>query len=440
MIPCMATSPTPARLDVLAQELRAELGVPGLAAGAAFPDGSAWSAGAGLADRAAETPATPATRFRIGSVTKTFTIAAAVLLADDGALALDGPAVEILPELGAVRTNGFPLAGVTLRRLLTHRSGLIADPPTCDWSIPRFPSMEEMLATLDQAELTVEPGTLHKYCNIGIALAGEMVARAAGRPCETVVEERLLRPLGLDDTGFAVLPDGPAAVGYAGEQVAPRPDIAGLATAGQMYSTVGDLLRWMSFVFGQRRHDALPPAALTRIRTPDCAAPDVSVAWTMGWTMQPRDGGAIHRAHGDINGFSCAIGFDPVAGVGAALLTNGEAVTVPAMLRLLDAAVRDAPPPRRAPASGPAPDRALVGGYVGALRSEVEVSERDGALQIAGDLLELPEGPTPLEPLGPDAYRVVGGRFAGERLTARRDADGSVAALALGSWRFDRLP
>lgn len=431
-------------LDRLVADACLTLATPALAAGAIYADGTTWTRFAGRPDLLGDVPTTPATRFRIGSVTKTFTAAAALLLVEEGALALDAPAVSLLPELAALRTNGHPLDGVTLRRLLSHRAGLVSDPPTRDWYAHRFPPIEELLAALGETELAIEPGTRIKYSNLGYALVGELIARAAGMPYAAFLEQRLLQPLGLAATGLRA-PDGALATGYLGRPddrrplpPAAQPYLGGEESAGQMSSTAPDLLRWLALQLGHVRDPALPPALLARMQAPQGVAADLSRAWTLGWTLERVAGRVVHHHGGGVDGFTCFVAFDREARVGAVVLTNGEVLPGPVAFALLAAARRFGPPAAPRPRAGRTPpDRSLVGSYDGVLSYRLHVGERDGALHVSGGLVDDPDG-APLEPLGGDAYRVTRGRFAGELLVARRDRDGAVSDLTLGTWRYAR--
>jgi CubicO group peptidase (beta-lactamase class C family) len=129
----------------------------GAAAGVVHSGELAWAGGAGFADITARRPSQPDTLYRIASITKTFTGTAIMQLRDAGKLDLDDPAVDWLPELKA---SGSPktIARVTIRRLLSHESGLIGDPPGTD-------------------------STLLVPVYEGLAETGSLPTRSASRPC-----------------------------------------------------------------------------------------------------------------------------------------------------------------------------------------------------------------------------------------------------------------
>ncbi len=107
--------------------------LPGAAVGVVVGDELVWSAGFGYADVDTARPHDAQTLFRIASITKTFTATAILQLRDDGLLHLDDPAVSYLPELREARSPFGAIETVTIRRMLSHESGLMGDPPGARW-------------------------------------------------------------------------------------------------------------------------------------------------------------------------------------------------------------------------------------------------------------------------------------------------------------------
>ncbi len=199
-----------------------------------------WTCAAGVADAEAGDAATAAHRYRIGSITKTFTAAAVMRLVDAGTVELDTPLRAVLPE--------WPTDGPTIRRMLAHVSGIQREAPGDVWLTMVLPEMAEILDALPAAEQVLDPGERWHYSNLAYSLLGEVVARRAGCPYEEAVREQLLGPAGLDATGFEPAP--PLARGYFvrpyTDQVVAQPDppLRGFAAAGGLYSTASDLCRW----------------------------------------------------------------------------------------------------------------------------------------------------------------------------------------------------
>ena len=117
-----------------------------------------WSEAVGLADVEREREATPDTQYRVGSITKTFTAAAVLQLRDAGRLSLDDPLGEHIPEAGH--------ASLTVRGLLSHLSGLQRELPGSVWESMEFPSWEEGVALLAEAEQVLPSGSHWHYSNL----------------------------------------------------------------------------------------------------------------------------------------------------------------------------------------------------------------------------------------------------------------------------------
>ncbi|MGB2710775.1 MAG: serine hydrolase domain-containing protein [Conexibacter sp.] len=408
---------------------------PGVSAGVLLPGGERWTAASGVADVGLGVPMISSTPLRIGSITKTFTATATVVLAERGALDLDDPAVEHLPELRALRTDAHPLAAVTIRRLLVHRSGLVGEPPTRDWLAYPFPSIGEVLDHIDLARIAIAPGSAFKYSNLGYALLGEVVARASGQSYERFVQTALLEPAGMIATTFAA-PLG-AARGYgagpdASWQEQAAQELGAERPGGGMWSTAGDLLRWAEVALGRVPAVVSSAAAdaLTRPETSDDSACDRALGWQLA-----RSGERVLRGHGGrVNGFAAHLVLDASAGTAAVVLTNGQMPPEAACLALLGA---DAPPVSPNPCLVPRAAEDPVGTYTGPLDTVVSIEQRDTALWLSGGLADAASGAL-LDPVGEDRLLVRAGRFAGEELVLERGPGSTVAAFTVAGWRHVR--
>lgn len=171
-------------------------------------------------------PMEPDTIFRIASITKPITAAAAMVLVDDGTIALDDPVAEWLPEIAApmvVRTPASPIddvvparRAITLRDLLTSQSGwgfpadFMLPAVQALFSVQKdgraphlYPPPDQWLAQLAKIPMIAHPGDAWLY-DTSPCILGILIARVAGRPFHEFLAERLFEPLGMVDTGFAV--------------------------------------------------------------------------------------------------------------------------------------------------------------------------------------------------------------------------------------------
>jgi CubicO group peptidase (beta-lactamase class C family) len=429
-------------LDARFRALRPALRSPGGSAGAVLPGGARWAAADGLANVETGLAVTAATPMRIGSITKTFTATAIALLSENGTLDLDDPVVLHLPELSKLSTNGHSLQAVTVRRLLLHRSGLVGEPPTRNWLRAPFPSIAEILRQIDLVHIAIAPGSAFKYSNLGYALLGEIVSRTSNDSYERFVQKRILDPAGLTSTTFEM--PATAALGYGGSSAAgwtrqQAMEFGGERSAGGMWSTVGDLLRFAQVAMGEAP-EVLSPQAAALLRAPD-ASPDLDAAPanSLGWQLRRAEGRLLCEHGGGTTGYTCHLAFEPSQRSAAVVLTNGHAQPEIACLGLLGVkrpAQSTFSPASLPPISPSSPDP--VGDYLGPLDFAASIERRaDGELWLTGELLHEPAGAR-LQRQAEDGYLVGAGRFAGEMLTLDRSEDEKIVAFTVAGFRHER--
>ena len=225
--------------------------LPGMAVLVAREGKIVFQGGFGFADLEKKIPVTPETKFRIGSVTKQFTAAAILRLADDGKLALTDTLEKFFP--------GFPRGGeITVHHLLTHTSGIhsFTSKPEFMARVRKPIAPDELIAWFrdDQADFAPSAGFL--YNNSAYFLAGEIVAKVAGQSFEAFLRETFFEPLAMKDTGILVNAAPPPGIarGYSVADGKATPaldwDMSWAGGAGALYSTVGDLFRWNEALFG----------------------------------------------------------------------------------------------------------------------------------------------------------------------------------------------
>jgi len=282
-----------AKLDQLIGVEQRDKRYPSLAA-AVMRDGELiWEKAVGAADVEAKVEATPETQYRVGSITKTFTAAAIMQLRDAGKLDLE----DVLDK----HVEGAKHAP-TIRRLLSHTSGLQRETHDDAWLNARFADVPELLETLDRAEGVLPPGARFHYSNLAFALLGVVVERVSGIAYADYVRTRLLEPLQLTRTSFE--PSGDAATGYLVQPYvegvwAEAPVTTGAwIAAGQLWGTVRDLVRWAAFL-AEPDESILMRQSVEEMRTVQSIADHVR--WTGGYGLGLqllRDGERILAGHG----------------------------------------------------------------------------------------------------------------------------------------------
>ena len=398
-----------------------------------------WSEAVGLADVEQELEATPDTQYRVGSITKTFTAAAVMQLRDAGELTLDDRLGDHIAEAGH--------ASLTVRGLLSHLSGLQRELPGSVWESMEFPSWEEGVARLADAEQVLPSGSHWHYSNLAYGLLGELVARRSGTSYEAYVDERVLRPLRLTRTTWE--PVAPAANGYLVEpyedavRAEPLVDLGAGRSAGQLWSTTGDLGRWASFL-AEPAADVLAPGSAEEMRTFQGLADPAT--WRAGYGLGLalyREGDRVFFGHsGGMPGFITFMAYSATERVGAVLLTSASSA-VKVGETALQLATRTAeqwplePEPWRS-AAPVAPELAAVLGSWWFEGHELVFRFRDGRLQGFDPKAPPAAAPSIFEPDGDDRFRVVSGPERGELLQVVRGESGEPVKLYWATYPYTR--
>jgi CubicO group peptidase (beta-lactamase class C family) len=279
------------------------------------------SKGYGYANAEWQIPNTPQTKFRIGSVTKQFTSMIVMQLREQGKVKLDDSVCLYVEPCPATWKP------VTIHHLLTHTSGIPTYTGLPAWreTMMAPKTIDQMIAFFRDLPLQWTPGERYAYNNSGYFLLGVVIEKIAGKKYEQALQEMILTPLGLKDTGYdwpqAIIPR--RASGYRGSGAtlshAPSIDMQQPYAAGAMYSTVEDLLKWDQALYTDT---LIPAAAKTIMWTPFLEN------YAYGWSIAaPASATFGHRrvAHGGgINGFSAQIIRLPDANVTAIVLSNNE--------------------------------------------------------------------------------------------------------------------
>lgn len=221
----------------------------------------------GSADLEWNVPNTSTTKFRIGSITKQFTAASVLLLEERGKLKIQDPIRNYLPDTPPAWDS------ITIFHLLTHTSGLppIHDPSEAAKLNPFAVTPAQNIAKIHDKPLEFAPGSQYKYCNPGYILLGLLIEKVSGKSYQEFLQENIFSPLGMNDSGYDsnsdIIPR--RANGYApglkGVEHAPFIHMSLPFSAGALYSTTEDLLRWERGLFGGK---LLSAESLEKMTTP----------------------------------------------------------------------------------------------------------------------------------------------------------------------------
>jgi CubicO group peptidase (beta-lactamase class C family) len=261
-----------------------------------------YSEAFGVTDKTTATAATPRSVLRIASITKQFTAAAILRLAERGALILDDPVEKYVPEFDP---RG---AKITLRHLLNHTSGLPRDwyAPT-----PPFPPIaamvtrEQSIKSLNAQALIFTPGSKWSYSNAAYLLLGYAIESITGRPFAEFFQSEFALPLGLIDTGVCgtsnlPLPDGYAFLDATTMIKIPSVHTSGMVSSGALCSTASDLARWAHLLASGQ---AILPDSYVTMTTPARLNNNALISYGLGVGVQYQLGHPAVLHDGAVNGF-----------------------------------------------------------------------------------------------------------------------------------------
>jgi CubicO group peptidase (beta-lactamase class C family) len=290
--------------------------------------------GYGYRDFEKQTPVTPHTLFAIGSITKSFTVTAMGMLADEGKLDWDKPVRDFLPEFQLVD----PVASerITPRDLATHRTGV----PRHDlvWYSSDF-SRADLVRRLRHLEPSQDIRTTYQYNNMMFMTAGYMVGRLAGTTWEDFIRQRIFTPLSMRDTVFSVN-DSQKSADFAmpyqnakGDvKLIPFHIIDSIGPAGSINSSADDMSRYVAFQLGKGAYDGkqlLSENNANQMQSPQMIEPSADryreillPTYGLGLGVTTYRGHKLVSHGGAIDGFTAQLALLPMDNLGVIVLAN----------------------------------------------------------------------------------------------------------------------
>ena len=360
-------------------------------------DTTVWARGFGHANPRDSVAATARTIYRVGSVSKLFTDIALMRLVERGALDLDAPITQAVPDFHPANSFG---GTITLRQLMTHHSGLVREPPVGSYFDSTAPPLADVVASLNRTGLVYRPGSRYKYSNGALQVVGLALERAAGEPFPRYMHDSVLVPFGMTRSAFfepgpELAPDVATAFMWAsdGWRFA-APTFRRNAPSGTLYTSVLDLGRFLAALFADS-NPVIGRATLERMWVPQFADSGATEGNGLGFFVSRFDGHRRVGHDGAIYGFATTLAALPDERLGVVVVTTldgANSVTD----RIADAALRamlavregkriPEPPETRPLPAGAA--RAAAGHYVkgGKKGPTLELLERQNELYLARD-------------------------------------------------------
>ncbi|MGH9901734.1 MAG: serine hydrolase, partial [Pyrinomonadaceae bacterium] len=363
-------------------------------------------------------------------------------LVERGEVDLDAPVSRYLPDFRPRDSFGKP---VTLRQLMSHRSGLVREPPAGHYFDPDEPSLARTIASLNQTALVYAPETRTKYSNVAIAAVGYVLERTEGQPFAKYLKRAVLDPLGLERSSFEPTPEitknlAKAYMWTIDGRVFDAPTFElGISPAGSMYTPVTDMGRFMSALFAGGRGakgQMLKPSTLEEMWTPQFAPPGQKTGYGIGFGVREVEGRRTVGHGGAIYGFATTLRAMPDDKLGVVVVTTKDAANAVtnrvanlALTAMLAARQGESiPQPETSAPVDPQLARRISGRYVNGARS-VDLIESGGKLsKFSSDGGEQVR----LRSLG-DALVVDDKLAYGEKILARDNA------IVIGNETFKRV-
>ena len=262
------------------------------------------------------------TVYRVGSVSKLFTDLGIMRLAEQGKLDIDAPLSKIDP--------GFKIADpraatITLRHLMSHRSGLVREPARGNYFDAETSCLKKAIDSLAASPLVYDVGARLKYSNAGVALAGHLLGKAAKQEYAAHLRETLLVPLGMRSSSFGATPAlrdrMPKAImwTYGGRTFAAPMFEMGIGPAGSLYSSVADQTRFLKLILGKGVIDGkrlVKSATLEAMWKPQFAKPGEKKGAGLGFFVDELEGKRVVGHNGAVYGYSTALSAMPEENLG----------------------------------------------------------------------------------------------------------------------------
>jgi D-alanyl-D-alanine carboxypeptidase len=279
----------------------------------------------GQANIAENRPADASTRYAIGSVSKQFTSAALLLLAEHGKISLDDKVAKYFPDLTRARE-------VTIRELLSHTSGYEDYAPQDyiipDWTRPITPA--EILNQWAKKPLNFDPGTRWQYSNTNYVIAGQIFEKVAGQPLVAFLREKIFQPLGMSTPGEITDHEPADASAYTRYALGPprlvaREGPGWMFAAGELAMTPSDLARWdIAFlemkILSARSYREFTSEVKLKNRK--------ETHYALGLSLGELNGTPMISHTGEVSGFLTSNAVFPAKGVGVVVCSNEDGISL----------------------------------------------------------------------------------------------------------------
>jgi CubicO group peptidase (beta-lactamase class C family) len=380
-----------------------------------------FSKGYGSADLEWDIPNAPNTKFRLGSITKQFTAASILLLEERGKLSVNDPVKKYLSDAPAAWDK------ITIFNVLTHTAGIANFTGFPDYpKLEPFPtSAKELVDRFKDKPLEFQPGEKWNYSNSGYVLLGYLIEKITGGSYAKFVADNIFTPLGMKDSGYdsntAVIPH--RASGYArgsnGFENAGFIHMSVPFSAGALYSTTEDLLKWEQGLFGGK---VLKAGSLEKMTTP------FKNDYAFGLQVETKAGHKIIEHGGGIEGFNTELEYYPDEKLVIVALANMQGPPLAAITSQLASIARGENVTLQSERKEITVDPKILARYVGAYR----LGPVNFLITLDGSQLKSKLANQPVVPIFPQSETMFFAKVVDAQIEfAKMDAQGVPGQLIL---------
>jgi len=326
LVLCLLSIPlftSPAQADQADEYVKAQMElhrIPGIAV-RIIRDGKVTKTSTyGVANLELNVPITPETVFEIGSITKQFTAAGILLLAQDGKLSIDDPISRHLKNIPDSWTN------ITIRHLLSHTSGIKSYTGLTGFELTRHLTQEQFIRAIGEHPLEFQPGESWKYCNTGFNLLGYIIENVSHKSYWEFMNARIFRSLEMTATRNRrpgdIIPNRAAGYEQTNQIWINRDyDLIDVFAAGAIVSNIGDLTKWNAALDCEA---ILSASSKEKMWTPAKLNNGKATKYGLGWFIETVEGHRNIGHGGSTSGFSASIQRFPEDKLAVIVLSNTD--------------------------------------------------------------------------------------------------------------------
>ncbi|MBS0638096.1 MAG: beta-lactamase family protein [Verrucomicrobia bacterium] len=299
--------------------------IPGAAIAIVHKDKVLWKKAYGNASLKPKEPATTATLFPLGGLTKPFTAMAVLKLWQEGKIDLDTPIGRYAPDF-TIKKYRPTKQPITIRQLLQHTSGMPEDAQFAYWNDLQFPKFASIWDRIKDQSLIYPPGTTWKYSHLGYAVLGRLIELASNQEYVDYLQKNILEPLAMTSTAFSVQARAQGFTeAYRGRRIIPSYETNGMRAALGLYSNVEDMSKFASYFLLPDDPVKVLQSPTRRLMSHSSITIAPNLGYGLGFSLRKGLHDAVYIEHpGTMPGSACYLSISPKDMCAVIIMCNCE--------------------------------------------------------------------------------------------------------------------